>query len=69
MGTHGVFRTSDSVRARDRQNSLRREPEDTGFYRRTLEEAAGGLDGWLRVNKVEGILKEMETIAKGLQVF
>lgn len=69
MGTHGVFRTSDSVRVRDTQNSLRREPKDTGFYKCTLEEAAGGLDGWLRVNKVVGILKEMETITKGLQVF
>lgn len=39
------------------------------FYRCPLEEAAGRLDGWVRVNKVEGILKAMETITKGSQVF
>lgn len=48
-------------------------PEDTGEFAdytdALSEEAAGGLEGWVRVDKGEGILKMMEMITNSFDVF
>lgn len=74
MGTRGVLReNSGSVRTRGRLNSPWEQPEDTGEfvdYKDALwEELAGRLEGGVRADKVESILRMMKMILRGSDLF